>query len=81
MKDGRIYVEKTNEPLLSELKGTPADYKTGLERAIANGRHWLDEGGRFSRSSRTSAALFAWLRAAIEKGRPLLAGDPRPGSK
>jgi len=34
MQDGRIYVEKTNEPLLSE-NGTPPDYKTGLERAIA----------------------------------------------
>jgi hypothetical protein len=62
-------------------EGHLADYKTGLERVIANGRHRLDEGGGFSRSSRTPARLFAWLRAAIEKGRPLFAGDPRPGSK
>jgi len=33
-QDGRIYIEKINEPFLYKLKGTPAQYKAGLERAI-----------------------------------------------
>ena len=35
--DGRIYIEKISEPFLYQLKVTPAEYKAGLERAIANG--------------------------------------------
>ena len=27
MQDGRIYIEKINGPFLSELKGTPAEYR------------------------------------------------------
>ena len=48
MQDGRIHIEKINEPFLYQLRGTPAEYKAGLERAIANG--WLaalDESGTF----------------------------------
>lgn len=36
---GRIYVEQINGPLLFALKGTPADYKAGLDYAMAKG--WL----------------------------------------
>jgi hypothetical protein len=39
LQNGRIHVEKINGPFLYELKGTPAEYKAGLDRAIANG--WL----------------------------------------
>jgi hypothetical protein len=39
VQDGRIYIEKINEPFLYRLMGTPAEYKAGLERSIANG--WL----------------------------------------
>ena len=45
MFNGRIYIEKINEPFLYKLKGTPAEYKAGLERAIANGWLWLHESG------------------------------------
>ena len=31
VQDGRIYIEKINGPFLQELKGTPAEYKAGLE--------------------------------------------------
>jgi hypothetical protein len=31
------HIEKINEPFLCKLMGTPAEYKAGLERAIA----WL----------------------------------------
>jgi hypothetical protein len=43
VQDGRIYIEKINGPFLYELKVTPAEYKAGLERAIANGWLWLHE--------------------------------------
>ena len=29
MQDGRIYIEKINEPFLYKLRGTPAEYKAG----------------------------------------------------
>ena len=37
IQDGRIYIEKINGPFLYELKGTPAEYKAGLNHAIAQG--------------------------------------------
>jgi hypothetical protein len=43
VQDGRIYIEKINGPFLYQLKGTPAEYKAGLEHAIANGWLWLHE--------------------------------------
>ncbi len=39
LQDGRIYIEKINGPTLFQLRATPAEYKAGLDRAIANG--WL----------------------------------------
>ena len=59
VQDGRIYIEKLNGPLLFELKGTPAEYKAGLDYAIAKG--WLikHESGTFVRLTEAGAALFA----------------------
>ena len=37
--NGRIYIEKINEPFLYRLKGAPAEFKAGLGAPIANG--WL----------------------------------------
>jgi hypothetical protein len=31
----RIYIERVNDPFLFQLKGTPAEYKAGLERATS----------------------------------------------
>ena len=39
VQDGRIYIEKINEPFLYRLKGAPAEFKAGLGAPIANG--WL----------------------------------------
>ena len=50
-QDGRIYIEKINEPFLYQLKGTPAEYKAGLERAIANGWLALHESGTYVKLS------------------------------
>ena len=45
VQDARIYIENINGPFLHPLKGTPAEYKAGLDRAIANGWLWLHESG------------------------------------
>jgi hypothetical protein len=59
VQDGRINIEKINGPFLFELKGTPAEYKTGLERAIANGWLWLHESGTYVKFTEAGAAMFA----------------------
>jgi hypothetical protein len=58
VRDGRIHIEKINEPFLFQLKGTPAEYKAGLERAIANGWLWLHESGTYVKTTEAGAALF-----------------------
>ena len=59
VQDGRIYIEKVNGPFLYQLKGTPAEYKAGLERAIANGWLWLHESGTYVKFTEAGAAMFA----------------------
>ena len=59
VQDGRIYIDKINGPFLYQLKGTPAEYKTGLDRAIANGWLWLHESGTFVKFTEAGVALFA----------------------
>jgi len=46
-------------PFLFELKGTPAEYKAGLDRAIEKG--WLTkyESGTYLRFTQAGAELFA----------------------
>ena len=59
VQDGRIYIEKINGPFLFQLKGTPAEYKAGLERAIAKGWLVLHESGSYVKFTETGAAMFA----------------------
>jgi hypothetical protein len=59
VQDGRIYIEKINEPFIYQLKGTPAEYKAGLDRAIANGWLWLHESGTYVKFTEAGAAMFA----------------------
>jgi hypothetical protein len=59
VQDGRIYIELINAPFLYQLKGTPAEYKVGLERAIANGWLALHESGTYVKFTEAGAALFA----------------------
>jgi hypothetical protein len=35
VQDGRIFIEPINWPFLYDLRGTPAEYKAGLDLAIA----------------------------------------------
>jgi hypothetical protein len=59
VQDGRIYIEKINEPFLYQPKGTPAEYKAGLLRAIENGWLELHESGTCVKFTEAGAALFA----------------------
>ena len=59
VQDGRIYIEKINGPMLLDLKATPAEYKAGLEQAIARGWLELHESGTSVRFTQAGADLFA----------------------
>ena len=57
-QDGRVQ-SRINGPMLFQLKATPAEYKAGLDRALANGRLVLHESGTFERFTQAGADLFA----------------------
>jgi hypothetical protein len=59
VQDGRIHIEKINGPFLFQLKGTPDEYKAGLNLAIAKGWLVLHESGTFVRFTQAGAELFA----------------------
>jgi len=58
-QDGRIHIEKINGPILFREKGTPAEYKAGLDLAIARGWLEIHESGTFVRFTQAGADLFA----------------------
>jgi len=57
--DGRLLVERINGPFLFELKGTPAEYKAGLDRAIEKGWLVIHESGTYVKFTQAGAELFA----------------------
>jgi hypothetical protein len=59
IQDGRIYIEQINGPFLSELKGSSAEYKAGLDLAIARGWLWLHEPWTYVKFTQVGAELFA----------------------
>jgi hypothetical protein len=59
VQDGRVYIEKINEPFLYQLKGAPAEYKAGLDLCIAKGLLWLHESGTYVKLTEAGAAMFA----------------------
>jgi hypothetical protein len=59
VQDGRIHIEKINGPFLYELKGTPAEYKAGLDLAIRRGLLWMHESGTYVKFTQSGAELFA----------------------
>jgi hypothetical protein len=59
VQDGRIHIEKINGPFLFMEGGTPAEYKAGLDLAIARGWLWLHESGTFVKFTPAGAELFA----------------------
>jgi hypothetical protein len=58
-QEGRIFIELINWPFLSEHKGSPAEYKAGLELAIARGWLVLHESGTYVKFTQAGAELFA----------------------
>ena len=59
LQDDRVHIELINGPFLFEHKGSPAEYKAGLDLAIARGWLWLHESGTFVRFTDKGAHLFA----------------------
>jgi hypothetical protein len=59
VQDGRIHIEKINGPMLYQFKATPAEYKAGLNRAIARGWLVLHESGTYVKFTQAGADLFA----------------------
>jgi len=57
--DSRLLVERINGPFLYELKGAPAEYKAGLDRAIEKGWLVMHESGTYLRFTQAGADLFA----------------------
>ena len=59
VQDGRIFIELVNAPFLYEQKGSPAEYKAGLDLAITRGWLTLDRSGTFVKFTQAGAELFA----------------------
>ena len=59
VQEGRIYIEKLNGPFLFGDKGTPAEYKAGLARAISCGWLEIHDSGTFVKLTQGGADLFA----------------------
>jgi hypothetical protein len=58
-QEGRIFIELINWPFLSEHKGSPAEYKAGLELAISRGWLVLHESGTYVKFTEAGAEMFA----------------------
>jgi len=59
IQDGRIFIELLNGPFLCEHKGSPAEYKAGLDLAIERGWLLLHGSGTYVKFTRAGAELFA----------------------
>jgi hypothetical protein len=59
VQDGRIQIELINWPFLYELRGSPAEYRAGLDFAIERGWLWKHESGTYVKFTRAGAEPFA----------------------
>jgi hypothetical protein len=59
IQDGRIYIEKLNGPFLFGDKGTRAEYRAGLDRAISRGWLEIHDSGTYVKFTAAGAELFA----------------------
>jgi hypothetical protein len=57
VQDGRIHIELINTPFLN-AGGTPAEYRAGIDRAIAKGWLWRHESGVYLKFTPAGAELF-----------------------
>jgi len=58
VQDARIHIERVNGPFLA-AGGSPAEYRAGIERAIAKGWLWRHESGTYVKFTDAGAELFA----------------------
>jgi hypothetical protein len=58
VQDGKIYIELINDAFLN-AGGSPAEYRAGIEHAIAKGWLWRHEFGSHVKFTPTAAELFA----------------------
>ena len=58
VQDGRIYIERVNEPFLA-AGGSGDQFRAGIARAIALGWLWRHESGTYVKFTGAGAALFA----------------------
>ena len=58
VQDGRLYIELINYAFLA-AGGSPAEYRAGIERAIAQGWLWRHESGTYVKFTTAGAELFA----------------------
>jgi hypothetical protein len=58
VQDARIYIERVNGPFLA-AGGSSAEYRAGIERAIAKGWLWRHESGTYVKFTDAGAELFA----------------------
>jgi hypothetical protein len=49
MQEDRIFIELVNWPFLTEFKGSPAEFGTGLRYAIEHAGFWMPESGTYLR--------------------------------
>ena len=58
VQDGRIYIERVNEPFLA-AGGSGEQFRAGIVRAVALGWIWRHESGTYVKFTDSGAALFA----------------------
>jgi hypothetical protein len=58
VQDGRIYIERVNEPFLA-AGGSADQFRAAIERAIALGWIWRHESGTYVRFTEKGAEMFA----------------------
>ena len=58
VQDGRIYIKRVNGPFFA-AGGSPAEYRAGIECAIAKGWLWRHESGTYVKFTDAGAELFA----------------------
>ena len=59
VQEGRISIEKLNGPFLFGDKGTPAEYRAGLDLAIERGWLEMHDSGTYVKFTAAGADLFA----------------------
>jgi hypothetical protein len=57
VQDGRIHIELINAPFLNG-GGTPAEFRAGIDQAIAKGRLWRHESGVYVKFTPAGAEMF-----------------------